>query len=204
LIATIAQTLGVTPYFDMSFQHASAEVLRRMRRFGSTADFLTLIDKMRVLSPECGIRSNVIVGFPGETEADVAELENFLTQARLDAVGVFGFSPEDGTEAADLPDQIPVEEVARRVERVSALVEELVAQRAEDRIGTTVEVLVESIAEGIIEGRSAHQAPEVDGTTRILAERNTQGTLAVGDIVVCVVESADGADLVARVSGSHA
>ena len=90
------------------------------------------------------------------------------------------------------------------MERVSALVEELVAQRAEDRIGTTVEVLVESIAEGIIEGRSAHQAPEVDGTTRILAERNTQGTLAVGDIVVCVVESADGADLVARVSGSHA
>ena len=76
-----------------------------MRRFGSRADFLALCARIRALAPEAGIRSNVIVGFPGETEQDLAELEAFLTEARLDAVGVFGYSDEDGTEAAGYPEQ---------------------------------------------------------------------------------------------------
>ena len=90
---------GVAPYFDLSFQHSSPTLLRRMRRFGGTDDFLALIERARALAPDAGFRTNVILGFPGETEDDVAELERFLTEGRLDAVGVFGYSDEEGTEA---------------------------------------------------------------------------------------------------------
>ena len=105
--------------------------------------FLRLVDQIRAAAPEAGIRSNVIVGFPGETEDDLAELEAFLIGARMDAVGVFGYSDEDGTAAADLPDKLDDDVIAERVERVTSLVEELTAQRAEDRIGTELLVLVD-------------------------------------------------------------
>jgi ribosomal protein S12 methylthiotransferase len=143
LLAAIARTPGVADYFDLSFQHASGPLLRRMRRFGSRTTFLALCAEIRALAPEAGIRSNVIVGFPGETEADLAELEAFLAEAELDAVGVFGYSDEDGTEAADLPDKIDPAEVLARVERITSLVEVVSADRAARRIGTEVEVLVE-------------------------------------------------------------
>ena len=99
LLDVMASTPGVVPYFDISFQHASESLLRRMRRFGSSESFLELIDQVRARAPLAGIRSNVIVGFPGETQEDLDELEAFLTAARLDVVGVFGYSDEDGTEA---------------------------------------------------------------------------------------------------------
>ena len=107
----------------------------------------------------------MIVGFPGETEDDLAELEAFLEGARLDAVGVFGYSDEDGTEAAGFDGKLPAEEIAARVERITALTQELMAQRAEDRVGTEVTVLVEAAEDEDFEctGRAAHQAPEVDG-----------------------------------------
>jgi ribosomal protein S12 methylthiotransferase RimO len=143
LLAAIARTPAVADYFDLSFQHASGPLLRRMRRFGSRTTFLALCAEIRALAPEAGIRSNVIVGFPGETEEDLAELEAFLAEAELDAVGVFGYSDEDGTEAADLPDKIDPIEVAVRVERITSLVDHLTADRAARRIGTEVEVLVE-------------------------------------------------------------
>jgi ribosomal protein S12 methylthiotransferase len=143
LLAAIARTPGVADYFDLSFQHASGPLLRRMRRFGSRTTFLALCAEIRALAPEAGIRSNVIVGFPGETESDLAELEAFLAEADLDAVGVFGYSDEDGTEAADLPDKIDPADVAARVERITSLVDHLTADRAARRVGTEVEVLVE-------------------------------------------------------------
>ena len=167
LIEAIAGTPGVAPYFDLSFQHASATVLRRMRRFGDSESFLDLLDRIRKLAPEAGVRSNVIVGFPGETADDLATLCDFLDAARLDVTGVFGYSDEDGTEAASYDGKLDADEIAERVEQVTALVEELNSQRAEERIGETVHVLVESIGEDGIEGRAAHQGPEVDGTTMI-------------------------------------
>ncbi len=97
LVEVLTGTPGVAPYFDMSFQHASGPVLRRMRRFGDTERFWDLLAQIRAGDPSAAVRSNVIVGFPGETEADVEELERFLVGARLDAVGVFGYSDEDGT-----------------------------------------------------------------------------------------------------------
>jgi ribosomal protein S12 methylthiotransferase RimO len=186
LIAAIAGTEGVADYFDMSFQHASEPVLRRMRRFGSTESFLDLIERIRALTPAAGIRSNVIVGFPDETEADVDELARFLTEARLDAVGVFGYSDEDGTEAAGLPGKHDAATISERVRRISDLVEQLTAQRAEDRIGEEVVVLVE----GDGTGRAEHQAPEIDG------ECVLPDGLSVGDLVRGKVIDAAGVDLV--------
>ncbi|WP_242901601.1 30S ribosomal protein S12 methylthiotransferase RimO [Actinomadura terrae] len=193
LIEAICGTPGVAPYFDLSFQHASGPVLRSMRRFGDRERFLDLLAQIRAQAPEAGVRSNFIVGFPGETEDDVEELAAFLTAARLDAVGVFGYSDEDGTEAANLPGKIDPDEVARRVEELTALAEELTAQRAEDRVGTLVEVLLEEDAgDGAFEGRAAHQAPEVDGTVLVRGEG-----LSVGAIVPARVTGSDGVDLVA-------
>jgi ribosomal protein S12 methylthiotransferase len=208
LLETIAGTAGVVPYFDLSFQHASADVLRRMRRFGGTEAFLDLLASARALSPQAGARSNVIVGFPGETDDDVDELERFLVAARLDAVGVFGYSDEDGTEAATYDRKVPDDVIRDRVERIAALVEELTSQRAEDRVGETVEVLVEVAEPGlagddggelVVEGRSAHQAPEVDGSTLLVDGAVSVATLRVGDLVSATVVGSDGVDLVAAV-----
>jgi len=189
LIEAIAATPGVAPYFDLSFQHASGPLLRRMRRFGDTERFLGLLEQARALAPEAGVRSNFIVGFPGETEKDVEELAGFLSAARLDAIGVFGYSDEEGTEAAGFDGKLDAEEVAARVADLSVLAEELTAQRAEERLGSTVEVLVEEPGEG----RAAHQAPEIDGVVTL------KGDAPVGAIVRARVVEAMGVDLLAVV-----
>lgn len=193
LIEAIAEIPAVADYFDMSFQHSSATVLRRMRRYGSTDSFLHLVDQIRRVAPDAGIRSNVIVGFPGETEDDLAELERFLVGASLDAVGVFGYSDEDGTEALRLDGKHDQGAIDERVERISALVEELTAQRAEDRIGSRMTVLVDQIEDGVAVGRAEHQAPEVDGEVRL----ESADDLRPGDLVGCLVTGSDGVDLVA-------
>ena len=203
LVETIAGTPGVAPYFDLSFQHSSEPVLRRMRRFGSTERFLGLLGEARALAPDAGARSNVIVGFPGETRSDVDELVRFLEAARLDAVGVFDYSDEDGTEAVRLPGKVSASTIKRRYEKLSALVEELCAQRAEERIGSRVEVLVESVdgaATGTVEGRSAHQAPEVDGSTTLVGDPAELTALRVGDLVRAIVTGSAGVDLTARIA----
>ncbi|WP_150242162.1 30S ribosomal protein S12 methylthiotransferase RimO [Nocardiopsis quinghaiensis] len=194
LVDVLTGTPGVVPYFDLSFQHASGALLRRMRRFGERERFLELLDTVRVRAPGAGARSNFIVGFPGETEAEFEDLVSFLTEARLDAIGVFGYSDEDGTEAATHEGRLPDEVVAERVDRLNRLSEELMAQRAEERIGSQVTVLVESVLEdGAYEGRAEHQAPEVDGSTILYG-----GDLAVGDLVRATVIQSAGADLVAE------
>ncbi|WP_091653644.1 30S ribosomal protein S12 methylthiotransferase RimO [Micromonospora pallida] len=200
LVEAIATTPGVAPYFDLSFQHSSEPVLRRMRRFGSTDRFLELLASARALAPEAGARSNFIVGFPGETRADVDELVRFLTAARLDAIGVFDYSDEDGTEAADLPGKVSAATVKRRYDKLSALADELCSQRAEERLGSTVEVLVDSVDDGVVEGRAAHQAPEVDGSTTLVAPSGGGVDLTAlrpGDLVRATVTSTEGVDLIA-------
>ncbi|MER5651959.1 30S ribosomal protein S12 methylthiotransferase RimO [Streptomyces sp. NPDC002131] len=195
LIDVLTSTENVAPYFDLSFQHSAPDVLRSMRRFGDTDRFLELLDTIRAKAPQAGVRSNFIVGFPGESEADLAELERFLTGARLDAIGVFGYSDEDGTEAATFEDKLDEDVVAERLARVSRLAEELVAQRAEERVGETVHVLVESVdGEDGAYGRAAHQAPETDGQVLF-----TSGAgLTVGRIVEAKVVGTEGVDLVAE------
>ncbi len=224
LLDAMASVPGVVPYFDISFQHASATLLRSMRRFGGREAFLGLLGEVRARAPKAGIRSNVIVGFPGETEADLDELEAFLVAARLDVVGVFGYSDEDGTEAESYGDKLPDHVIVERVARFTALIEELNLQRAEERIGETVEVLVESVPapdpdglvaaaagdddgdiddddeddddEPMVVGRAAHQGPDVDGVT-LLSPEDWPG-VTVGDIVRAVVVATEGIDLVAE------
>jgi ribosomal protein S12 methylthiotransferase len=198
LLRAMADTPGVMPYYDISFQHAAEPVLRRMRRFGSREAFLDLVARVRAGAPEAGIRCNVIVGFPGETDDDLDELEAFLTEARLDVVGVFGYSDEDGTEAEGYDGKLDHAVVAERLDRVTRLVEELNTQRAEERVGEPVEVLVEEVGadDGDV-GRAAFQGPDVDGVTVL---RRAPGARAptVGDVVPAVVVDTEGIDLVAE------
>ncbi len=148
-------------------------------------------------APAAGVRCNVIVGFPGETEDDLETLCDFLDAARLDVVGVFGYSDEDGTEAASYDGKLDEEEIRARTEHVTSLVEELTAQRAEDRIGEPVRVLVERLDGQDVEGRGEHQGPEVDGTTTVVG---AGPGVRVGDLLDAVVVAADGVDLVAEVA----
>jgi MiaB/RimO family radical SAM methylthiotransferase len=192
LVDAITGTPGVAPYFDLSVQHASGSVLQRMRRYGDGRRFLQLLDAIRRGDPHAGVRSNVIVGFPGETTRDFAALERFLGAASFDSVGVFGYSDEDGTEAATLDRKVRAETIARRVDRLASLVDEVVAQRAADRVGEEIDVLVEEVSEGVAEGRAAHQGPD-DGTTTM-----SGASLAVGEFVRARVVSCNGVDLVAE------
>ncbi|TCC37964.1 30S ribosomal protein S12 methylthiotransferase RimO [Kribbella speibonae] len=214
LITAMTATPGVVPYFDLSFQHASGPLLRRMRRFGDSERFLELIAQVRAAAPTAGIRSNVIVGFPGETEEDVDILCDFLSRAGLDAIGVFGYSDEDGTEAETYDGKLDEDTIADRLDRVTRLAEDLTSSRAESRIGELLEVLIESLdsadsvdsgvgsgaagsvaGERTAEGRAAHQGPEVDGITTVTG---LPEGVRVGDLVSAKVVSNDGVDLIAE------
>lgn len=198
LIDAITGTEKVAPYFDLSFQHASAATLRRMRRFGDKDKFLELIDGIRSKSPQAGIRSNFIVGFPGESEEDFQTLLDFLGSARLDAIGIFGYSDEDGTQAQQLDGQLSALEITARVDTASALADQMLSERAAERIGEELLVLIEDPAIG--EGRAAHQGPEVDGTTRFAPESNSLSELGIGNYIRGRVIASDGADLIAQLA----
>jgi ribosomal protein S12 methylthiotransferase RimO len=191
LLQAMIETEKIAPYFDLSFQHTSPTILRRMRRFGDSEKFLHLITQIRALSPEAGIRSNFIVGFPGETQADFDELADFISAAKLDAIGIFGYSDEDNTEALDLADKVDEDVIRQRVESLSSLSDEIVSLRATARIGESVRVLIED--KELQEGRAAHQGPEVDGTTSFI-----DTNFEVGQYIDAVIIDSMGADLVAR------
>ena len=191
LLQAMIETEKIAPYFDLSFQHTSPTVLRRMRRFGDSEKFLHLITQIRALSPEAGIRSNFIVGFPGETQADFDELADFISAAKLDAIGIFGYSDEDNTEALELADKVDEDVIRQRVESLSSLADEMVSLRASARIGESVRVLIED--KELQEGRAAHQGPEVDGTTSFIGS-----DFEVGQYIDAVIIDSMGADLVAR------
>ena len=195
LLAAMAQTPVVAQSFDISFQHASPSVLRRMRRFGGIDEFLGLIEQIRTLSPEAGIRSNVIVGFPGESEHDVAVLADFLTKARLDAVGVFGYSDEEGTEAFALDAKCSEREIADRVRHIQGLVDALMIERAEERLGADGVVLIEGYEDDdefgrIALGRASHQNPD-DGACVVIG-----CDAPIGSMVPVQFDAVRGFDLV--------
>ena len=192
LLQSMIENEKVAPYFDLSFQHSAKSVLRAMRRFGGTEEFLHLINQIRALSPEAGIRSNFIVGFPGESESDFAELCQFIESAKLDAVGVFGYSDEDGTEALTMADKLSEEVVAERVAQLSTIADYAVSARATGRIGQEVEVLIDDPE--LQEGRADFQGPEVDGTVAFVGTN-----FKSGDWVRAVITESAGADLIGEV-----
>jgi MiaB/RimO family radical SAM methylthiotransferase len=191
LLDAILGTPTVVDYFDIPFQHASADVLRRMRRFGDADAFLDLLARIRTVSPLAGVRSNVIVGFPGETDADFHVLRDFVEAADLDVLGVFAYSDEEGTEGATLADHVPDEVLEERRADLSDLALNLMEERASQRVGESVEVLVEGLEDGRWKGRARHQGPDVDGVTYLDDEHRT------GDILTVTVTDCEGIDLVA-------
>jgi ribosomal protein S12 methylthiotransferase len=183
LVAAIGAT-GV-PYFDLSLQHVSRRLLRRMRRWGSGPQFLARIDAIRARLPDAAFRSNFIVGYPGETEADHDALLHFLAEADLDWCGFFAFSEEEGTFAASLDRKVPSALVAERLAELRDLQDRITCRKRDELVGQAVEVLVD--ASGV--GRSHREAPEIDGV--ILVPRH----LPVGAFVRLTVTAALGPDL---------
>ena len=193
LLQAMIENEKVAPYFDLSFQHSSKSVLRSMRRFGGTDEFLHLIAQIRALEPTSGIRSNFIVGFPGESDKDFEELCQFIEAANLDAVGVFGYSDEDGTEALNMENKNAPELIEERVAILSKIADNAVSERASLRIGETVDVLIDD--EELQEGRAAFQGPEVDGTVGFVTDQQFK----LGQWVRAVITDSAGADLIGEV-----
>jgi ribosomal protein S12 methylthiotransferase len=173
------------PYFDLSLQHASRPLLRRMRRWGSADRFLARIASIRQRVPEAAFRSNFIVGYPGETEADHDALLAFVAEAQLDWCGMFAYSPEAGTWATTLDGEVPAGLVAERLAEVSELQDRITAERRVALVGRTVEVLVDSA--GV--GRSYREAPEIDGVVKV------PRSLPVGSLAAVTVTAAVGPDV---------
>ncbi len=186
LIDTICAT-GV-PYFDLSLQHVSRPLVRRMRRWGSGEIFSERIEAIRDREPNAAFRSNFIVGYPGETEEDHDALIRFVDETRLDWCGFFSYSPEEGTYAFDLDDQIPEGLVADRLSELTELQDRITAERQDDRIGGTEMVLVDS--PGV--ARSVREAPEIDGLISVPED------LEVGQFHKVEIIDAAGPDLTAR------
>jgi ribosomal protein S12 methylthiotransferase len=153
------------PYFDLSLQHVSKPLLRRMRRWGDGDRFLKRIGDIRARSHEAAFRSNFIVGYPGETEEDHDQLLSFVRDADLDWCGFFSYSPEEGTYAYDLAGRVPDSLVRERMAELTELQDRITARKRDALIGSVVEVLVDEV--GI--GRSVREAPEIDGVIHIPA-----------------------------------
>jgi ribosomal protein S12 methylthiotransferase len=176
------------PYFDLSLQHVSKPHLRRMRRWGDGERFLKRIADIRSRDSQAAFRSNFIVGYPGETEDDHDQLLSFVREASLDWCGFFEYSPEEGTYAVDLPDQVPAGLMHERIAELRELQDAITAAKRDDLIDEVVEVLVDE--SGV--GRSHREAPQIDGIVRV-PESLTTGSFAKVRIV-----DAEGPDLVAE------
>lgn len=164
LLAAMAEHDNVCHYLDMPLQHASRDVLRRMGRKGDAEQFLRLISEIRRVMPDVVLRTTMIAGHPGERRADFSVLEEFLRETCFDYVGVFAYSPEEGTVAAEMPDQVPRRTRLARAQRLRDLCDTIGFARAASRVGTELEVLVEDVEEdGQLVGRWRGQAPEIDG-----------------------------------------
>ena len=175
------------PYFDLSLQHVSKPLLRRMRRWGDGQRFLDRIADIRAREPDAAFRSNFIVGYPGETEADHDQLLDFVERAQLDWCGFFSYSREDGTYAADLDGAVDPHLMNERLAELRELQDDITANRRDALIGTTVSVLVD--APGV--GRTHREAPEIDGIVHV------GENVAVGSFAEVEIVDALGPDLVA-------
>ena len=176
------------PYFDLSLQHVSKPHLRRMRRWGDGERFLKRIADIRSRDSQAAFRSNFIVGYPGETEDDHDQLLSFVREASLDWCGFFEYSPEEGTYAVDLPDQVPAGLMHERIAELRELQDAITAAKRDELIDEVVEVLVDEPGAG----RSHREAPQIDGIVRV-PESLTTGSFAKVRIV-----DAEGPDLVAE------
>lgn len=198
LLDAMAASPVMAGYYDLSLQHASGSVLARMARSGDAERFSELVASIRRRDPDAVFRSSFIVGFPGEAEADVEVLEQFLAEARLDWVGLFTFSREEGTPAAQMPGQIDPAEARARRDRLLTVAELVAEERAERFIGRELDVLVEERDGDGAVGRSYREGPETDGDVRI-----SGCDVPVGRMVPVRIEAVDGVDLAGAPALAH-
>ncbi len=197
LLNLMADNPRLLPYFDIPMQHASDKILHLMRRPYKQSDLTILIDQIRAIIPEAAIRTTLIVGFPGEKEADIIRLEEFIHQANLNHIGVFSYSNEEGCRATELPDHCDEELKEERRRRIMALQKEISAKRNHEMIGKTEKVLVEGLSREtdlLLEGRSRFQAPDIDGCVYI-----NSGTCNKGDMVNLKITDAHPYDLIGEI-----
>ncbi len=181
----------ILPYLDIPFQHASSRILKLMKRPAASQNNLERIQAWRTICPDITLRSTFIVGFPGETEQEFEELLDFLSEAQLDRVGCFAYSPVNGATANDLPNAVPEAVKQERLARFMAHQEEISAQRLQQRIGRIETVLIDEVVDEGAVARSKADAPEIDGLVFIDGATH----LKVGDFVQVVIEEADEHDL---------
>ena len=199
LIEVISQTPNVCRYIDLPMQHAADDILKAMKRPVNQQQARELIEELRREIPGIVIRTSFIVGFPGETEQEFVELLKFMEEVQFDRAGVFTYSQEEGTPAAEMADQIPEEIKKERYHRAMVLQREIALQRNQQRIGEKIEVLVEEVidaAKKVYAGRSAYDAPEIDGTVEFTSPRN----LKPGDLVIVKINRALEYDLMGELS----
>ena len=189
----------VLPYLDVPLQHSHPDVLRRMKRPASGEKNLERIQRWREACPEIVIRSTFIAGFPGETEEEFSHLLDFVREAQIDRAGCFAYSPVEGATANDLPGMLPLEVREERRARFMAVAEEVSTTRLQQRVGATMQVLVDS-APGMGKkggvGRTYADAPEIDGTVRLLPPEKISKTLKVGEFTKARIVGTQGHDLV--------
>lgn len=186
----------VLPYLDIPLQHASPKILKLMKRPGAVERTLERIKRWREICPQLTLRSTFIVGFPGETEEDFQMLLDFLSEAKLDRVGCFKFSPVEGATANELADQVPEDVKEERFHRFMQLQQQISAQRLKDKIGLTFPVIIDEVDEEGAIGRSMADAPEIDGAVYL----NGETTLKIGDVVNVTIENVDEYDMWGSVS----
>jgi len=190
----------VLPYLDVPLQHSHPDVLKRMKRPASGEKNLERIARWREMCPEIVIRSTFIAGFPGETEAEFDHLLDFMREARIDRAGCFAYSPVHGAAANDIPGMLPQEVREERRARFMAVAEEVSSQKLRERVGATMQVLVDSAPalgrKGGV-GRSYADAPEIDGTVKLLPPEKISKTLKVGEFTRARIVGTQGHDLVA-------
>jgi ribosomal protein S12 methylthiotransferase len=200
LIEVMSSSDVVASYFDLSLQHVSEAVLKGMGRWGGRARFERMIDRIRRSDHSAAIRSTFILGFPGETDRHVDELTDFVVCNDLDWIGVFGYSREEGTRSHDMSGQVPDALIRERTDRIAHAAELTMERRARKLIGHELQVLAErlDVARELWIGRSAREAPEVDGEIVFASS----APLSVGDYVPVVITGSEGADLVGQRRGA--
>jgi ribosomal protein S12 methylthiotransferase len=192
LVATMLELPSVVPYFDLSLQHASKPLLRRMRRWGDGDRFLTMVSSIRAAEPAAAFRSSFLVGFPGESEDDHDRLLEFVNAAELDWAGLFAFSEEEGTAAAGMDGEVDAETVAERLREVADVQDRITQAHRDELVGTVVDVLVDDVDGDELIGRTHREAPEIDGVVRLT------GSARPGALVRARVTGAFGPDLLAE------
>jgi ribosomal protein S12 methylthiotransferase len=203
LLETIARHEKICSYIDVPLQHASASVLKRMKRGAGAEIFLKSIEKMRRTIPNLTLRTSFIVGFPGETEADFAELCDFVQAAQFDWLGVFSYSDEDGSTAYHLGDKVPPREIERRRKKLMQIQRQISKKNKRKLIGREFDVLALGPSEEtelLWEGRTEMHAPEIDGKL-FINDFGDHGELVPGTFYRCEITEAHDYDLVARIVG---